>query len=84
MEDHLLEIFGGHDTISEQSTTTGTETSVSADTMDWSKDALIELNRIPGFVRGKIKKNTELFAKEQGVTSITVDIMYAAKESARA
>lgn len=76
MEDHLLEIFGGHDT-KEVITQT-----VSADTdLSWSKDGLAELNRIPGFVRGKVKRNTEKFARDRGFTEITVEVLYAAKEA---
>ncbi len=76
MEDHLLEIFGGHDT-KEVITK-----SISADSdLSWTKDAQAELNKIPGFVRGKIKRNTEKFARERGFDQITVEVMYAAKES---
>jgi light-independent protochlorophyllide reductase subunit B len=76
MEDHLLEIFGGHDTkeVIEKSlsTTNGVE---------WAPDGRAELQKVPGFVRGKIKRNTEKFAKEQGIQKITIEVMYAAKES---
>ncbi|MEM9220768.1 MAG: ferredoxin:protochlorophyllide reductase (ATP-dependent) subunit B [Cyanobacteria bacterium P01_F01_bin.150] len=76
MEDHLLEIFGGHDT-KEVITKT-----MSADSdLGWSKDGLAELNRIPGFVRGKVKRNTEKFARERGFTEITAEVLYAAKEA---
>ncbi|NEP17839.1 MAG: ferredoxin:protochlorophyllide reductase (ATP-dependent) subunit B [Leptolyngbya sp. SIO4C1] len=76
MEDHLLEIFGGHDT-KEVITKT-----MSADSdLSWSKDGLTELNRIPGFVRGKVKRNTEKFARERGVSEITAEVLYAAKEA---
>ncbi|MEO0540110.1 MAG: ferredoxin:protochlorophyllide reductase (ATP-dependent) subunit B [Cyanobacteria bacterium P01_A01_bin.105] len=76
MEDHLLEIFGGHDT-KEAITQT-----MSADTdLGWSKDGLTELNRIPGFVRGKVKRNTEKFARDRGFTEITAEVLYAAKEA---
>jgi light-independent protochlorophyllide reductase subunit B len=79
MEDHLLEIFGGHDTkevINKSLSTT--------DGVSWAPDGLAELSKIPGFVRGKIKRNTEKFARENNVTQITVEIMYAAKEAAGA
>ena len=76
MEDHLLEIFGGHDT-KEAITQT-----MSADSdLSWSKDGLTELNRIPGFVRGKVKRNTEKFARDRGFTEITAEVLYAAKEA---
>ncbi|HEY9615877.1 MAG TPA: ferredoxin:protochlorophyllide reductase (ATP-dependent) subunit B [Microcoleaceae cyanobacterium] len=76
MEDHLLEIFGGHDT--KESITKG----VSADSdLGWSKDGLAELNKIPGFVRGKVKRNTEKFARDRGIEIITAEVLYAAKEA---
>ena len=76
MEDHLLEIFGGHDT--KEVITRG----ISADSdMSWTKEAQLELNKIPGFVRGKIKRNTEKFARDRNLSEITVEAMYAAKES---
>ncbi|NEQ51086.1 MAG: ferredoxin:protochlorophyllide reductase (ATP-dependent) subunit B [Leptolyngbya sp. SIO3F4] len=76
MEDHLLEIFGGHDT-KEAITQT-----LSADKeLNWSPDGLTELKRVPGFVRGKVKRNTEKFAREQGYTEITAEVIYAAKEA---
>ena len=76
MEDHLLEIFGGHDT--KEVITKG----VSADTdLNWSKDGLAELNKIPGFVRGKVKRNTEKFARDRGIEKITAEVLYAAKEA---
>lgn len=76
MEDHLLEIFGGHDT--KEVITRG----MSADSdMNWSKDGTAELNKIPGFVRGKVKRNTEKFARDRGIEVITAEVLYAAKES---
>jgi light-independent protochlorophyllide reductase subunit B len=76
MEDHLLEIFGGHDT-KEVITK-----SVSADSdLNWTKDGLAELNRIPGFVRGKVKRNTEKFARDRNISQITAEVLYAAKEA---
>ncbi|MBD2019969.1 ferredoxin:protochlorophyllide reductase (ATP-dependent) subunit B [Leptolyngbya sp. FACHB-36] len=76
MEDHLLEIFGGHDT--KEVITKG----ISADSdMAWSKDGLAELNKIPGFVRGKVKRNTEKFARERSIEVITAEVLYAAKEA---
>nr|YP_009105721.1 ChlB subunit of protochlorophyllide reductase [Neocystis brevis]AIT94388.1 ChlB subunit of protochlorophyllide reductase [Neocystis brevis] len=79
MEDHLLEIFGGHDTKEVITKSLSTDS-----TFSWATDGLAELNKIPGFVRGKIKRNTEKFARENGITEITVEVMYAAKEAAGA
>nr|QXT44761.1 photochlorophyllide reductase B subunit [Nitellopsis obtusa] len=76
MEDHLLEIFGGHDTkeVITKSLSTNSD-------LTWSPDGLNELKKIPGFVRAKIKRNTEKFARENGINEITVEVMYAAKEA---
>ena len=79
MEDHLLEIFGGHDTKEVITKSLSTDS-----LLTWAPDGLAELNKIPGFVRGKIKRNTEKFARENGFTEITVELMYAAKEAAGA
>lgn len=76
MEDHLLEIFGGHDVKTAITKSLSTDSS-----LNWSSGATAELNKIPGFVRNRIKRNTEKFAREQGVVEITVETMYAAKEA---
>ena len=76
MEDHLLEIFGGHDTKEGITKTLSAESDLS-----WTKDGLTELNRIPGFVRGKVKRNTEKFARERGFSEISAEVLYAAKEA---
>ncbi|MEL6437991.1 MAG: ferredoxin:protochlorophyllide reductase (ATP-dependent) subunit B [Cyanobacteria bacterium J06621_8] len=76
MEDHLLEIFGGHDT--KEVITKG----ISADSdLNWDKEAKAELGKVPGFVRGKVKRNVEKFARERNLSEITLEVMYAAKES---
>ncbi|MBC8086801.1 MAG: ferredoxin:protochlorophyllide reductase (ATP-dependent) subunit B, partial [Phycisphaerae bacterium] len=45
----------------------------------WVAEAERELGKIPFFVRGKARRNTERFAVERGLTLITVDTMYEAK-----
>ena len=45
----------------------------------WSADAQKELQKIPFFVRGKARRNTERFATERGVSTITVETLYDAK-----
>jgi len=45
----------------------------------WTQDALKELGKIPFFVRGKARKNTEKFAVEQGMQEITLETLYDAK-----
>eukprot|EP00878_Enallax_costatus_P000035 GHUV01000044.1.p1 GENE.GHUV01000044.1~~GHUV01000044.1.p1 ORF type:complete len:581 (+),score=-64.30 GHUV01000044.1:1217-2959(+) len=79
MEDHLLEIFNGHDTKSNIIQNLENDHS-----LEWSKDALQELSRIPGFVRGKVKRNVEKFASQNNKKFITLEIMFAAKEAVNA
>jgi light-independent protochlorophyllide reductase subunit B len=45
----------------------------------WDLLAEKELRKIPFFVRGKARRNTERFAQEQGVSIINVDTLYEAK-----
>jgi len=45
----------------------------------WAADAEAELKKIPFFVRGKARKNTERFAAEQGLATIGVETLYDAK-----
>ena len=50
-----------------------------ADVVTWLADAERELKKIPFFVRGKAKRNTEAFAAERGVAEISVETLYEAK-----
>ncbi len=45
----------------------------------WASDAEKEIGKIPFFVRGKAKRNTERFAQERGLATITVETLYDAK-----
>jgi light-independent protochlorophyllide reductase subunit B len=45
----------------------------------WDLSAEKELRKIPFFVRGKARRNTERYASERGVTVIKVDTLYEAK-----
>jgi light-independent protochlorophyllide reductase subunit B len=45
----------------------------------WDISAEKELRKIPFFVRGKARRNTEQYASERGVTVIKVDTLYEAK-----
>ena len=45
----------------------------------WSADAEQELKKIPFFVRGKARRNTERFAAERGLEAITLETLYDAK-----
>ncbi|MEO0911803.1 MAG: ferredoxin:protochlorophyllide reductase (ATP-dependent) subunit B [Pseudomonadota bacterium] len=45
----------------------------------WAADAEKELRKIPFFVRGKARRNTEKFAEEKGLTAISIETLYDAK-----
>ena len=76
MEDHLLEIFGGHDV-----KTAMTKSLSNDQKFLWSEESLNELQKIPGFVRNRIKRNTEQYAYENNIKEITIEVLYAAKEA---
>nr|YP_010336348.1 Protochlorophyllide reductase ChlB subunit [Goniotrichopsis reniformis]UNJ14754.1 Protochlorophyllide reductase ChlB subunit [Goniotrichopsis reniformis] len=76
MEDHLLEIFGGHDNFPQAEPEL-----LKSSSIIWNKNASEELNKIPRFIRNKIKRKTEEFAKANNFSEITLETMYAAKES---
>jgi light-independent protochlorophyllide reductase subunit B len=54
-------------------------TQQSSDQTEWSADALKELGKIPFFVRGKARRNTEKYANEHGMQQITLETLYDAK-----
>ena len=45
----------------------------------WGADAEKELRKIPFFVRGKARRNTEIYAKELNLSVITIETLYDAK-----
>ncbi len=49
------------------------------DSIVWLSDAERELKKIPFFVRGKARRNTETFAMSKGLNQISIDTLYEAK-----
>ena len=47
--------------------------------LSWGPDAEKELKKIPFFVRGKARRNTERYAAERGIATITLETLYDAK-----
>jgi light-independent protochlorophyllide reductase subunit B len=45
----------------------------------WATDGEAELKKIPFFIRGKVKRNTEKFASDRGIAVITLETLYEAK-----
>ena len=58
---------------------TPTPTPPTASSILWSPEAEKEVGKIPFFVRGKARRNTERFAAETGLSTITVETLYDAK-----
>src|SRR5262249_26031868 len=52
---------------------------VAAAPIIWAADAEQELRKIPFFVRGKARRNTESFAQTHGLAQITLETLYDAK-----
>ena len=53
--------------------------STAEEELSWTADAQKELQKIPFFVRGKARRNTERYAKDAGVLHITIETLYDAK-----
>ena len=53
--------------------------SISENRLNWLKDAEKELKKIPFFVRGKARKNTEKYAENNGFSEISIETLYEAK-----
>jgi light-independent protochlorophyllide reductase subunit B len=94
LEEHLLTMFRGDFEFNDQARPShlprsATVAAVSAQeqaapletspSLSWSGDAERELKKIPFFVRGKAKRNTEAFASERGLSTITIETLYDAK-----
>jgi light-independent protochlorophyllide reductase subunit B len=93
LEEHLLHMFrddfefndaagashlGGHATDAAPFAE-ATPAPIEAGAAGWAPDAEAELRKIPFFVRGKARRNTECFAAERGLASITLETLYDAK-----
>ncbi|MEM6616076.1 MAG: ferredoxin:protochlorophyllide reductase (ATP-dependent) subunit B [Pseudomonadota bacterium] len=92
LEEHLLHMFRddfefndeagpshlGHAT-SEAAEATEAEEAENDNAPVWSDDAVNELKKIPFFVRGKARRNTERYAADHGVDTISLETLYDAK-----
>ena len=88
LEEHLLTMFRGdfefHDAapashLGSTAAAAQPEKPAAAVSASWAADAEKELAKIPFFVRGKARRNTERFAVERSVELITVETLYDAK-----
>ena len=47
--------------------------------LQWTADGEAELKKIPFFVRGKVRRNTEAYARDVGCREISSETLYDAK-----
>jgi light-independent protochlorophyllide reductase subunit B len=62
-----------------RTSTTAAATTAQAAEATWGADAEKELRKIPFFVRGKARRNTEIYARDKGLPVITIETLYDAK-----
>ena len=90
LEEHLLTMFRddvefnenavpSHLASESQNTVSVSEINLTNSEVVWEQDAEKELKKIPFFVRGKARRNTEKFAVEHGFTRVSLDTLYDAK-----
>ena len=83
LEEHLLGMFRGdtefHDDAGPSHLGEAAAVLPAQHTPGWDSAAEKELKKIPFFVRGKARRNTERFALDHGLTDITVETLYDAK-----
>lgn len=48
--------------------------------LTWTKEAQENINQVPFFVRGKVKKKVEDFAREKGYSEITPQVLDEVKD----
>lgn len=80
---HLAAMGGGATAAKPEAAASDESISVNASkgeaAIAWTDDAEKELKKIPFFVRGKARRNTEIFAVEHHCNPITVETLYDAK-----
>jgi light-independent protochlorophyllide reductase subunit B len=83
LEEHLLGMFRGdtefHDEAGPSHLAESPPVPATEYTPGWDSAAEKELKKIPFFVRGKARRNTERFALDRGLTDITLETLYDAK-----
>ncbi len=87
LEEHLLGMFREDDEFSPDAPAShlGAEAHsrslevAGVDAAAWAPEAERELRRVPVFVRGRARRNTEAYARDRGRALITVETLYEAK-----
>jgi light-independent protochlorophyllide reductase subunit B len=90
LEEHLIGMFRGDSEFHENAAPSHLGGGVHVQTVQeapsesitvsaWDAGAEKELKKIPFFVRGKARRNTERFAMERGIAVITTETLYESK-----
>jgi light-independent protochlorophyllide reductase subunit B len=86
LEEHLLTMFRGDFEFNDAAPASHLGTAAMAVAVatadpgpEWTRDATQELSKIPFFVRGRARRNTERFALERRLEIITLETLYDAK-----
>jgi len=94
LEEHLLAMFredrefndeakpshlGAGKLPEQQSAAVLADSEILVEVRGWNAEAEAELKKIPFFVRGKARRNTEKYAALKGIATITVETLYDAK-----
>ena len=81
LEEHLLGMFRDDSEFHDEAGAShlGNAAMAGLASLTWDNAAEAELKKIPFFVRGKARRNTERFAADRGLTGITVETLYDAK-----
>jgi light-independent protochlorophyllide reductase subunit B len=90
LEEHLLQMFrddfefndaapASHLPAVVRQTMAVADVAADNDLPTWTEEGERELKKIPFFVRGKARRNTESFARSLGLSCITVETLYDAK-----
>ncbi|MEO0564187.1 MAG: ferredoxin:protochlorophyllide reductase (ATP-dependent) subunit B [Chloroflexota bacterium] len=83
LEKHLIDMFGDagleyEDGIPSEEQM---EQLQSEGSIEWGQDAEKILRRVPFFVRGRVRRNTEQYAADNGHQTVTADVLQAAREA---
>ena len=79
LEEHLLGMFREDSEFHDEAGASHLDAPEPRRSIAWDQAAEKELRKIPFFVRGKARRNTERFATDRGLTGITVETLYDAK-----
>jgi light-independent protochlorophyllide reductase subunit B len=84
LEKHLIDMFGDAGLEYEDGSPAEPDNHQPVSTihdLTWHADAEKMLKRVPFFVRGRVRRNTEQFATDNGYATVTADVLQEAREA---